>query len=61
MADTALHEVVRIDSPRIDGADVANLLLQRGANPCLRNNIGQTPLDMAVNLGRGLRLRNLLQ
>jgi ankyrin repeat protein len=44
---TALHEAVRLDSVNAVGA-----LLQHGAAPCLKNNIGQTPLDMALNLAR---------
>lgn len=44
---TALHEAVRIQSLR-----VVQALLDRGVDPCIKNNIGQTPLSMAVNLRR---------
>jgi ankyrin repeat protein len=44
---SALHEAVRVNN-----AEVAKALLDRGADPCIRNNIGQTPLDMAINLRR---------
>jgi uncharacterized protein len=53
---TALHEAVRIQS-----ADIATALLERGADPCLKNNIGQTPLAMALNLHRPPQLVDLLR
>ena len=59
--NTALHEAVNVDSPRYDSTDLADALLHRGANPCVRNRIGQTPLRMAINLHRGQRLRELLE
>lgn len=53
---TALHEAVRINS-----AEVAKALLARAADPCIRNDIGQTPLDMAVNLKRSETLIRVLR
>jgi ankyrin repeat protein len=44
---TALHEAVRIQS-----TPVVEALLQRGADPCIKNRIGQTPLAMSNNLKR---------
>ncbi len=42
---TALHEAVRHGSDK-----TVKALLDRGVNPCIKNLIGQTPLDEAVNL-----------
>jgi ankyrin repeat protein len=53
---TALHQAVMDNS-----ADVAKALLERGADPCLRNSISQTPLDMAINLSRSRPLIEVLQ
>lgn len=53
---TALHEAVRIDS-----AKVAEALLARGADPCIRNALGQTPLDMAMSLRRSEALIRVLR
>jgi ankyrin repeat protein len=53
---TALHEAVRVNSP-----EVARALLARGANPCIRNDLGQTPLDMANNLKRSPALIEVLR
>ena len=53
---TALHEAVRIDS-----AAVAQALLERGANPCIRNNLGQTPLETATSLRRSEPLVRVLR
>jgi ankyrin repeat protein len=53
---TSLHEAVRVNSPY-----VVEILLKRGANPCVRNHIGQTPLDMALNLDRDAVLQRLLR
>jgi ankyrin repeat protein len=53
---TALHEAVRIN-----GSGVATSLLDRGVNPCLKNDIGQTPLDMALNLRRSAALIDVLR
>jgi cyclin-dependent kinase inhibitor 2B len=44
---TALHQAVWDNS-----AVVSKALLSRGVNPCIRNRIPQTPLDMARNLHR---------
>jgi ankyrin repeat protein len=44
---TSLHHAVRVKS-----AEMVAWLLARGVDPCLRNGIGQTPLEMAKNLER---------
>jgi ankyrin repeat protein len=44
---TALHEAVRVNS-----VSVVNYLVDKGANVCARNDIGQTPSQMAINLDR---------
>jgi uncharacterized protein len=44
---TALHEAVWIQS-----VEVVQALLSRGVDPCIKNNIGQTPLAMATSLNR---------
>ena len=53
---TPLHEAVRLNS-----VEVAKVLLDRGADPCLRSKIGQTPLDMAINLSRADTLIDTLR
>jgi ankyrin repeat protein len=53
---TALHVAVDANS-----AEVAKALLERGADPCLRNGISQTPLHMAVNLHRSPDLIEILR
>lgn len=53
---TALHKAVWIKS-----AMVTLALLHLGSDPCLRNGIGQTPLELAVNLRRSEELVGLLR
>jgi ankyrin repeat protein len=52
---TALHEAVRVQS-----VEVIQALLNRGADPCIKNKIGQTPLAMAINLHRNRAIINAL-
>lgn len=53
---SALHEAVRVNSVR-----VAKVLLARGADPCVRNDLGQTPLEMAISLKRSESLIRVLR
>jgi ankyrin repeat protein len=53
---TALHEAVRIKS-----TPVVKALLERGADPCIKNGISQTPLAMSINLKRDSEMIKALQ
>jgi len=53
---TALHEAVRVH-----GTYVVNELLKRGADPCLRNELNWTPLDMAIAFKESDALISLLR
>jgi hypothetical protein len=53
---TALHHAVRVPN-----SEIVKKLLDVGVDPCLRNGIGQTPLEMARNLNRPVNLIRVLE